>query len=88
MSLMRPLASMRSDFDRLFSDLEREVFAPMVTGRRSGEGMESVLNVWSPPVNIVEKEREVMVTASVPGLRPEDLNVEVEGERTVGFGRN
>jgi HSP20 family protein len=79
MSLMRPLASMRSDFDRLFSDLEREVFAPMVTGRRSGEGMESVLNVWSPPVNIVEKEREVMVTASVPGLRPEDLNVEVEG---------
>lgn len=79
MSLMRPLATMRSDFDRLFSDLEREVFSPMLVGRRSNESLDPLLNVWSPPVDIVEKEKEVLVTASVPGLRPEEINVEVEG---------
>jgi HSP20 family protein len=70
---------MRTDFDRLFSDLERELLAPALVGRRSGEGMDSMLNAWSPPVDIMEKEREIVVNASVPGLRPEDINIEVEG---------
>lgn len=51
----------------------------MWSGRRSGEGVDSMLNLWAPPVDIMEKEREVLVTASLPGLRPEDINVEVEG---------
>lgn len=77
MSLMRPITSIRSDFDRLFSDLEREFFAPNLKGRRAET--ESCMSLWSPPVNVKESEKDVIVTASIPGMKPEDITVEVEG---------
>lgn len=79
MSLMHPIISMRNDFDRLFSELERDLLVSRGPGRRSADSSDARLNVWSPPVDIMEKEREVVVTASVPGLRPENINVEIEG---------
>lgn len=78
MSLMRPLTSMRSDFDRLFSDLEREFFSPSWAGRRPGDGQETPVSLLAPPVNVYENEHEVIVEALVPGIKPEELNVEVE----------
>jgi len=80
MSLMRPLSSMRSDFDRLFSDLEREFFSPILSGRRPNDALESMTNFWAPPVDIHETENEVIMKASVPGLKPEEIDLEIEGK--------
>ncbi|HHY94927.1 MAG TPA: Hsp20/alpha crystallin family protein [Firmicutes bacterium] len=32
---------------------------------------------WEPSVDVYETDRDVVVTAEVPGMRPEDLNVNV-----------
>jgi HSP20 family protein len=75
---MRPLTSMRSDFDRLFSDLEREFFSPAWAGRRPGDGQEIPATLFAPPINVIENEHEIIVEALVPGIKPEELSVEVE----------
>jgi len=45
---------------------------------------------WSPAVNILEKENEIVITADLPGLKAEDVEVTVDksvltvkGERTL-----
>lgn len=35
---------------------------------------------WSPAVEVVETDEEMTLTAEIPGVRPEDVEVEVEGQ--------
>jgi len=75
---MRPLSSIHQDLNRIFYDLEREFMAPMM-GRRQPEGMEGLMQtVWAPPVDVAEDEREVRIKASVPGLKPEEIEIDVD----------
>ncbi len=78
MSLMRPLSSLREDLNRVFSDLEQEFLSPWSPGRRRLGEPEAFLAVWTPPVDVVEDEKEIRVKALVPGIKPEDLSIEVE----------
>ena len=49
----------------------------------------------NPPVNIFEKDGEMVLIAELPGVKKEDLNIEVKGntvrlagERTIKYGEN
>jgi len=49
----------------------------------------------NPPVNIFEKDGEMVLIAELPGVKKEDLSIEVKGntvriagERTIGYGEN
>jgi HSP20 family protein len=55
-----------SPLDRLFGDL-LEPFGQQLTAR-----------TWAPPVNIEETADAYEVTAELPGLRPEDVEITVE----------
>ncbi|HWV58061.1 MAG TPA: Hsp20/alpha crystallin family protein [Longimicrobiales bacterium] len=33
---------------------------------------------WSPPVNVEDTGREILVTAELPGMKKEDINIELE----------
>ncbi|MDQ3982566.1 MAG: Hsp20/alpha crystallin family protein, partial [Actinomycetota bacterium] len=35
------------------------------------------------PVNVYENDREVIVAAPMPGIAPEDIDIEVTGDRRV-----
>jgi HSP20 family protein len=58
------LGEMPGRFGRVFEDL----LTPWHTGEEMG---------WSPAVDVTEKEDELLVTAELPGMRHEDLEVEV-----------
>lgn len=34
---------------------------------------------WSPPIDLEERDNELVLTAELPGLNPEDIDVEIEG---------
>lgn len=34
---------------------------------------------WSPPVDLEERDNEVILTAELPGMRPEDIDIEIDG---------
>jgi HSP20 family protein len=78
-----PFAMMRrmhDEMDRVFSDL----FGGRPANAEPGGGVAS----WAPAVEVSEREDQLSVCAELPGLKPEDVKVEVtddalviEGER-------
>ena len=70
------------EMDRLFGDfgLDRNWIPPALTGEAG--------RTWAPQVEIFERDGELVVRADLPGLRKEDVKVEltddgltIEGER-------
>jgi HSP20 family protein len=60
---VRELAAMRADMDRLFSRVGSE---------------ESVLpRHWSPTADVIEKDDEILITAELPGVKDEDIEITV-----------
>ncbi len=64
----RELSRLTTEMDRLFGEL---------MGRRAGQ--DSVLTAsWAPAVDIRETKDAIEVTAELPGMNPEDVEVTVE----------
>ncbi|HYH71474.1 MAG TPA: Hsp20/alpha crystallin family protein [Methyloceanibacter sp.] len=41
---------------------------------------------WEPPVDVFETERDVCIIAALPGVAPEDICVEMEGDTLIIVG--
>lgn len=76
MSLIRPLVEMQSQMDRLFSDLTQSVGFPT---REEFTRSATEPRIWMPPIEVSETEEEYCIYAEIPGVKPDDLNVEVTG---------
>ena len=77
----RDLLSIQERMNRLFDDT-------LARSRNLEEG--TALTAWAPPVDIIEKEKEITLTAELPGMKKDDIKVEVKegvltlsGERTM-----
>lgn len=61
------MMTLRKEMDRLFDRLwEREPF-----------GIQQLSEGWLPPLDVVETDQNVLVTADVPGLEAKDVHVTV-----------
>jgi HSP20 family protein len=72
-----PFAAMRrmhEDMDRMFADM---------MGRQTGGSAMGGLGAWSPAVEISQRENELSVCAELPGLKPEDVKVEITDEALI-----
>lgn len=69
-SLMR---RMQEDMDRLFS----QAFGGglMQSGQAGGSG--AGMMAWAPAIEVVQRGNDIVVHAELPGLRPEDVRLEV-----------
>jgi HSP20 family protein len=72
---------------RMHEEMDR-VFAEAVGGRTGSSAFGGGLTGWSPVIEVSERDNELVVCAELPGLKPEDVKVEVtedalviEGER-------
>jgi len=74
-----PLATLRSEVDRLFESFLREPFGGIDWPFGSERG-------WAPTVDIAEDEKEYTVRAELPGLDPEDLEVSISGGHLILAG--
>ena len=71
-----PFALMRAEFDRFFNE-------PAWTGLhfpnfRFGRGDEAA---WNPGIDIFEKDNRLFTKVDLPGLKKEDIKIEVTGVR-------
>jgi HSP20 family protein len=69
-----PLAMMQrlsDEMDRMFGDWGRRPWR----SARFGE-----LQAWSPAIEVSQRENELVVRADLPGLKKEDVNVEVSDD--------
>lgn len=75
---MWPMARLHQEVNRLFSDAFRGF----------GEGGESGSQDWvfNPVVEVEQQDRQYEITVELPGVRPEDVNVEVQQDMLVISG--
>ena len=55
--------------------LHRQFFEPSRGGAR-----------WEPPIDVFETERQLWIIAALPGVAPEAVHVEIEGEQLIITG--
>jgi HSP20 family protein len=70
MSLIKEFNNLRQQMDRLFDDLAHEqthlgIFA------KAGE------TPWTPAIELQETETELLLKAQLPGIKPEELDIQV-----------
>ncbi len=68
------ISRLQADLDRLFEEA-RDL---------AGAGLEA--SDWLPEIDVVESDDAVRVLVEVPGVRREDLTVEIEGDRLTVSG--
>ena len=70
------LRRMRKAIDSMFKDF---------FGTRFSESDISEADVWSPPADITETENEIIITADIPGVSKEDIDLRIS-EDTLEIG--
>jgi HSP20 family protein len=65
----RDMVTLREKMNRMFEDV--------FTGR-TDEGKDFAAGTWAPSVDIFETEKELVLTAEVPGIDEKDIEIKVE----------
>lgn len=86
MTYTSPLNEIREQIERLFSDFSEETRMPM----HRGDWMTPIskTTAWLPPIEVTETDKELSISASLPGIKPENINVEVVGHTLVISGES
>lgn len=74
-----PLATLRTEIDRLFDSVTRDPFAALDWAFQGGRG-------WTPAIDVAENDEEFTVRAEIPGIDPKDLDVHITGNQLVLAG--
>jgi HSP20 family protein len=69
----RGFGDLRNEIDRLFEDF----FSPTMSGT-SGRGTGSRLQEFSPKLEVLEREDKYMLRAELPGMKPEDVELNID----------
>ena len=67
----RDLASLQDRIDRLFEDSFGRLRGPATSEALEG-------SLWSPAVDIVETDNEIVLRADLPGVEPKDVDIQVQ----------
>ncbi len=65
----RDLEALQEDVNRLFQE-------SMAKPRREAPAA----RVWAPPVDVVEDQDKILVKAELPGMKREDIDIELSGD--------
>jgi len=67
--LIEELAALQQRLNEVFSDESRN--------------MEVAAGSWSPPIDIYETDEDIIVTAELPGVKREEIEVTVAGDKLI-----
>lgn len=77
----KELSTMRKQMDRLFEDM-------LSVSDNDWMGLHNMGGMWSPAVEIAEKDNELILKAAIPGIDVKDLDVEVSEDRVTISGEH
>src|SRR5688500_6492757 len=76
--LSNPFSAMR----RFQEDIDR-VLSEAFGSRSTSSGFSSATGSWAPAIEVSERDNQMVVCAELPGLKPEDVKVEITEEAIV-----
>ncbi|KAH7885838.1 small heat shock protein [Phlebopus sp. FC_14] len=90
MSLMRFYYDPFTEFDRLFDDAFATRFRPTSLGGETGRGRETAqrMTEWRPRMDLIEGADTVTAKFDLPGMKTEDVTVDVHGDRLIVSGES
>jgi HSP20 family protein len=65
----RDVVTLRERMNRMFED---------IFSGRAEEGKEMTTSTWAPSVDIFETEKELVLTAEIPGIDEKDVEIKIE----------
>ena len=77
----KELSTMRKQMDRLFEDM-------LSVNDNDWMGLHNMGGMWTPAVEIEEKDKELVLKAAIPGIDVKDLDVEVGEDRVTISGEH
>ena len=83
LTFMNPLGEIHDQIERIFSDFAEET---RLASHRSDWMSMPKPQAWLPPIEVSETEQEMVIDVSLPGVKPENINVEVMGNTLVLSG--
>jgi len=86
MSLTRPLTDMREQLNRMFEITED--FGFPVSLRNEWPLLREKARNWFPSIEIRDNDNQFVLKAEMPGLKPEDISVEVNENYVVISGES
>lgn len=81
--ILRPVDDVRDQVERLFSDLTEDLNYPSFSRsewrpfRSLLSGQSQATRQWLPPIEVAETEQQFTIKAEVPGIQPEEIQVEM-----------
>lgn len=72
----REMDRLQNEVNRLFEGYNGSANVPA----RSGENGLTNSRAWSPSVDVVENENEIVLHAELPGMKQEDIDIELTGD--------
>ena len=69
-----PWGDLRTEMNRLFDSVVREPFGSLA---------ESFANGWGPSIDVSEDASDVTVRVELPGVKPDDIDLTVTGNRLI-----
>lgn len=67
------------ELDRIQSEMNR-LFEGVNTGPERGTGLVQNGRLWSPSVDVAETENEIVLRAELPGMKQQDIDIELTGD--------
>jgi HSP20 family molecular chaperone IbpA/ribosome-associated toxin RatA of RatAB toxin-antitoxin module len=74
------MRKMTEDMDQIF---ERFLGRPMYGARPRQGAMPTGAAAWSPPMEVAQRDNQLLVRAELPGVKQEDVHVEIKNDRLV-----
>jgi HSP20 family protein len=69
------------EMDRLQNEVNRLFDGYLTTpGERSATGTQVANRLWSPAVDITENDNEIVVKAEIPGMKQDEIDIELTGD--------
>ena len=75
---LAPMAGFRTEMDRLFDS-----FFGGSLPAWSGAAWPSAPGQWSPPLDVEETDKQLLVRAEIPGVKADDLDIAIHGDTLV-----
>ena len=74
----RELDRLQNEVNRLFEGYNSNADVPAPARQNSGAAL--MARAWSPAVDIAETQNEVVLRAELPGLKQDDIDIELTGD--------
>jgi HSP20 family protein len=84
LNYLNPLTEIRDQIDRIFTDFTEEPRFPSLS--RMLENAPARTGAWLPPIEMTENDTDVLLKVALPGLKADDIHVEVVGNTLVLSG--